>query len=105
MSPAVTILLEKINFTNFVLLMSAVNFSLLFVGCFMKAPCENKSVIKSDKKSVYEVNESLNKSYVTFNKKIVTDERFEVFKDNTGSSHDDLMEDYPKAKSKETKKR
>ena len=103
MSPAVTILLEKINFTSFVLVMSAVNFSLLFVGCFMKPPCEYKTT--SFKKPADEVNEGLNKSYVTFNKKIVTDENFKCSKKNTNSSRDELMEEYPKYKSKEIKKR
>ena len=103
MSPAVTILLEKINFSTFVLVMSAVNFSLLFVGCFMKPPCECKNKSKSIKKSEYEVNEGLNKSYVTFNKEIATEENFKVSKKNTNSSCDELMIENKKAKSKETK--
>ena len=105
MSPAVTILLEKINFSTFVLVMSAVNFSLLFVGCFMKPPCECKNKRKSIEKLEYEINEGLNKSYVTFNKEIATEENFKVSKSYTNSSRDELMEEYPKAKSKETKKR
>ena len=105
MSPAVTILLEKINFSTFVLVMSAVNFSLLFVGCFMKPPCECKNKRKSIEKLEYEINEGLNKSYVTFNKEVATEESFEVSKKNTKSSREKLMKKYPKAKSKETKNR
>ena len=105
MSPAVTILLEKINFSTFVLVMSAVNFSLLFVGCFMRPPCEYKNKNKSIKKSSDEINEDLNNSYVTYNKEFVTNESFLVFKENTNKSCDELMKEYPKAKSNETKKR
>ena len=105
MSPAVTILLEKIHFRSFVLVMSAVNLSLFFVGCLMKPQRENKNASNSTKKSADEVNEGLNNNYVTFNKENVTHESFEVSKENATNNRDEFMKELPIDKSAETIKR
>ena len=105
MSPAVTILLEKIHFRSFVLVMSAVNLSLFFVGCLMKPPSEIKNASNNTKKSADEVNEGLNNNYVTCNKENVTHESFEVSKENATNNRDDIMIELPIDKSAETKKR